>query len=308
MTSVRRPMRVLGLMSGTSADGIDVALVRISGAPPKLTAKLEGFFTTPYPPRVRAAVLRLANGAPTTAAEASQLNFLLGELFARTALAACRRFGIAPEKVDLIGSHGQTVYHQGSPAPFAGARVASTLQLGEPAVIAERTGITTVADFRPADIAAGGQGAPLVPFVDNLLYRHARQGRIALNIGGIANVTVIPAGARPEAVFAFDTGPGNMVVDALVSHFTAAPKWRFADDSFRSSSENCWSTLTSTRSLRKRPVENSLDRITLRGYFERDGVAALARKTSCGRLRCSQLSPSPKRFDASFARERASSK
>jgi anhydro-N-acetylmuramic acid kinase len=220
MTRVRRPMRVLGLMSGTSADGIDVALVRISGAPPKLASKLEGFLTTPYPPPVRAAVLRLANGAATTAAEASQLNFLLGELFARAALAACRHFGIAPQKVDLIGSHGQTVYHQGSPTPFAGARVASTLQLGEPAVIAERTRITTVADFRPADIAAGGQGAPLVPFVDYLLYRHARQGRIALNIGGIANVTVIPAAARPEAVFAFDTGPGNMVVDALVSHFT----------------------------------------------------------------------------------------
>jgi anhydro-N-acetylmuramic acid kinase len=127
--------------------------------------------------------------------------------------------------VDLIGSHGQTIYHQGSPARFLGAgRVAATMQIGEPAIIAERTGVTTIADFRPADMAAGGQGAPLVPFVDYLLYRDARRGRVALNIGGIANVTVIPAGARAQDVFAFDTGPGNMVIDALVRHFTQGKK------------------------------------------------------------------------------------
>ncbi len=124
----------------------------------------------------------------------------------------------------MIGSHGQTVFHQGVPSRFAGHRVASTLQIGDPSVIAARTGITTVGDFRPADMAAGGQGAPLVPFVDFLLYRHKRIGRAALNIGGIANVTVIPAGATLEDVFAFDTGPGNMVIDALVRHFTRRPK------------------------------------------------------------------------------------
>ncbi len=214
-------MRVLGLMSGTSADGIDVALARISGAPPNLRARLENFVTVPYPARVRAAVLRIANGEPTTTAEISQLNFLLGELFAAAALKACRRFRVSPGKIALIGSHGQTIFHQGKASPFLGAkRVASTLQIAEPAVIAQRTGITTVADFRPADMAAGGQGAPLVPFVDYLLYRDARRGRAALNIGGIANVTVIPAGARAKDVFAFDTGPGNMIVDALVSHFS----------------------------------------------------------------------------------------
>jgi anhydro-N-acetylmuramic acid kinase len=213
-------MRVLGLMSGTSADGMDVALVRVAGRPPALRARLERFATIPYPARVRAAILRLANGAAASAAEVSQLHFLLGEQFASAALAACRRFGISPRAVDLIGSHGQTVFHQGRASRFLGARVASTLQLGEPAVIAARTGITTIADFRPADMAAGGQGAPLVPFVDYLLYRDARRGRVALNIGGIANVTVIPAAARPAEVIAFDTGPGNMVVDALVRHLS----------------------------------------------------------------------------------------
>ena len=220
-----RAMRVLGLMSGTSADGIDVALAKISGAPPNLAARLEGFLTLPFPPTIRAAVLRVANGEPTTTGEISQLNFVLGRLFARAALQACRRFRVSLGRIDLIGSHGQTIYHQGKPSrSFGAAPVASTLQIGEPAVIAAETGITTVADFRPADMAAGGQGAPLVPFVDYLLSRDASRGRVALNIGGIANVAVIPRSAQPEQVFAFDTGPGNMVVDALVRHFTRGRK------------------------------------------------------------------------------------
>ena len=214
-------MRVLGMMSGTSADGIDVALARISGAPPKLSVKFEAHHHVRFPSSVRDAILRLANGAATTTAEISQLNFLLGEQFAAAAIAACKQWRISIKQISLIGSHGQTVFHQGVATRFAGARrMASTLQIGEPSVIAERTGITTIADFRPADMAAGGQGAPLVPFVDYLLYRDARRGRVALNIGGIANITVIPAGAQPADVFAFDTGPGNMIVDALIESFT----------------------------------------------------------------------------------------
>jgi anhydro-N-acetylmuramic acid kinase len=210
-------MRVLGMMSGTSADGIDVALVRISGAPPAILAKLEGHHQVRFPTAVRDGILRLADGAPTTTAEISQLNFLLGEEFARAAIAACKAWRVPLRRISLIGSHGQTIFHQGVPARFLGARrVISTLQIGEPSIIAERTGIATIGDFRPADMAAGGQGAPLVPFVDYLLYRHARIGRVALNIGGIANLTVIPAGARAQDVFAFDTGPGNMIVDAIV--------------------------------------------------------------------------------------------
>jgi anhydro-N-acetylmuramic acid kinase len=214
-------MRVLGLMSGTSADGIDVALVRISGAPPGISAKLEGHHHVRFPSAVRDAILRLAEGSPTTTAEISQLNFLLGEEFARAAIAACKAWGVPLRRISLIGSHGQTIFHQGVPTRFLGGRrVSSTLQIGEPSVIAERTGIATIGDFRPADMAAGGQGAPLVPFVDYLLYRDARIGRVALNIGGIANVSVIPAGARARDVFAFDTGPGNMIVDAIVEMAT----------------------------------------------------------------------------------------
>ena len=210
----------LGIMSGTSADGIDVALVRMSGR----KASLENFAAFPFPRQVQKAILKLGEGRPVTTGEISQLNFLLGELFAGAALAACKKFRVAPAQIDVIGSHGQTVFHQGMPTRFNGQRVASTLQIGDPSVIAVRTGITTVGDFRPADMAAGGQGAPLVPFVDFLLYRHPRIGRVALNIGGIANVTVIPAGAKLEDVFAFDTGPGNMVIDALVRHFTHGRK------------------------------------------------------------------------------------
>ncbi len=210
----------LGIMSGTSADGIDVALVRVNGR----KATLENFAAFPFPRKAQKAVLQLGEGRAVTTGEISQLNFLLGEIFASAALAACRKFRVAPSRIDVIGSHGQTVFHQGVPSLFNGHRVASTLQIGDPSVIAARTGITTVGDFRPADMAAGGQGAPLVPFVDFLLYRHSRLGRVALNIGGIANVTAIPAGATLQDVFAFDTGPGNMVIDALVRHFTQGQK------------------------------------------------------------------------------------
>jgi anhydro-N-acetylmuramic acid kinase len=226
-SSSNKSFRVIGLMSGTSADGIDVAVARISGAPPNLRAKLEHATSIPFRREIRETVLRVANGAASSSQEISELNFALGGLFADAAIEACRRFRVPLSSVALIGSHGQTIFHQGSPSRFRGMRhPASTLQIGEPAIIAARTGVTTIADFRPADIAAGGQGAPLVPFVDYLLYRDAKAGRVALNIGGIANVTVIPASAKPESVFAFDTGPGNMIIDALMQHFSAG-KSRF---------------------------------------------------------------------------------
>jgi anhydro-N-acetylmuramic acid kinase len=217
----RKLMRVLGMMSGTSVDGIDVVSVLMSGAPPKLSAQLEAHHHVPFPAYLRERILRVAGGEPATTADLSELNFLLGEQYARAALDACRKWRVRTNDVALIGSHGQTIFHLGSAARFAGkVRTPSTLQIGDISVIAQRTGITTIGDFRPADMAAGGQGAPLVPFVDYLLYRDERAGRVALNIGGIANVTVIPAGASPSDVFAFDTGPGNMIVDALVSRIT----------------------------------------------------------------------------------------
>ena len=215
-----KPLLVLGLMSGTSADGIDVALARISGAPPHLNARLLGHTSFNFPPALRKEILRVAEQQPFSAGELSQLNFRLGHIYADAALAACEKFKIAPKRVDLIGNHGQTIFHQGQPVKYFGRPTASTLQIGEGSTIAARTGITTVSDFRPADMALGGQGAPLVPFADYVLYRHPKLGRVSLNIGGIANVTVIPAGARPDQVFAFDTGPGNMLIDALVQHFT----------------------------------------------------------------------------------------
>jgi anhydro-N-acetylmuramic acid kinase len=219
-----RGMLVLGIMSGTSADGIDVALARISGAPPRVKARLLNHTAVKFPAQVRAEILRVAEQRTITAGELSQLNFRLGQLFAAAAKTACPRFRVALSSVDLIGSHGQTIFHQGVPVPYLGGRVASTLQIGEPAVIAARTGVTTVADFRPADMAVGGQGAPLVPYADYLLYSDRKLGRVSLNLGGIANVTVIPAGAARETVFAFDTGPANMLIDALVAHFTRGRK------------------------------------------------------------------------------------
>jgi anhydro-N-acetylmuramic acid kinase len=215
-----KSMLVLGLMSGTSADGIDVALARISGAPPRLRAKLLDHTSSKFPAALRKEILRVAEQHSITAGELSQLNFRLGEVFAKATLAACRKFRVSPKGIALIGSHGQTIFHQGAPAPYLGRPTTSTLQIGEPSVIAARTGITTVGDFRPADIALGGQGAPLVPYADFLLYRHEKLGRVSLNLGGIANITVIPAAAKPEQIYAFDTGPANMLIDALVAHFS----------------------------------------------------------------------------------------
>jgi anhydro-N-acetylmuramic acid kinase len=207
-------MRVAGIMSGTSLDGIDVAIVDIAGRGWSKRVKTVALASTPYPRGVREALLGVSNCATHTA-EISRLNFLLGGLYADAILHACRKTRVPLKSIELIGCHGQTIYHQSR---------AHTLQIGEGAVIAERTGIPVVCDFRPRDIAAGGCGAPLVPYVDYLLLRHRRRGRVALNIGGIANITVIPPGARPEQVVAFDTGPGNMVIDALVSLHTGGRK------------------------------------------------------------------------------------
>src|SRR5579862_4465564 len=198
-------MRVAGLISGTSVDGIDVAVIDISDH-----IEIAATKTVPYPREVRRAIL-----SPLDLPTLSRLNFLLGELFAE-ALAQC---GVPLDTIDLIGSHGQTIFHEGEPVDFLGRKIASTLQIGEASVIAARTGIETISDFRTADMAAGGKGAPLVPFLDYQLFRHPEMARIALNIGGIANITVIPAGAKPEDVVAFDTGPGNMVIDALAPPF-----------------------------------------------------------------------------------------
>src|ERR1035441_4952844 len=209
-------MMIAGVMSGTSADGINVALVKLSGRErgqecPRYT--LLGHEEYPFPAPVRRAILGMMNAELSHVADLARLNFLLGELYAEAVAKTARKHRV---KLDLVGCHGQTLYHQGVAERFLGRKLAVTWQTGEGAVIAARLGVPVVSDFRPADIAAGGKGAPLVPFLDHLLYRDQRVGRIAQNIGGIANLTAIPAGASLRQVVAFDTGPGNMVIDGVM--------------------------------------------------------------------------------------------
>ena len=238
-------MIVAGVMSGTSADGINVALLRIgdragsthvgTGAAPVLPAssskrgrgrprhtkvQLLAHAEYPYPAAVRRAVLAAMNAERASVADLARLSFRLGALYAKAVLTTQRKFRI---KAELVGCHGQTLYHQGEPAEFLGQKIATTWQTGEAALVAARVGVPVVSDFRPADMAAGGKGAPLVPFLDYLLYRDERAGRVVQNIGGIANLTSIPARASADQVVAFDTGPGNMVIDAVTEQLFGMP-------------------------------------------------------------------------------------
>ena len=200
-------MRIVGLMSGTSADGVDAAIVDID----KNKVKLLAFDTFEYPQKLRKNILEIAEQKICRAADISQLNFATGEVFAEAVIKLCRKSRINLKTIDLIGSHGQTIYHNPK------GKFRSTLQIGEPSIIAQRTGIITVADFRPKDMAAGGQGAPLVPFADYWLFRDKKINRAVQNIGGIANVTYLSANCKPRGIIAFDTGPGNMVIDRITN-------------------------------------------------------------------------------------------
>ena len=227
-------MIVAGIMSGTSADGINVAFIKLASAQAvrsratrpsassssNLKFKFLAQAEYPYPKPVRQAVLQAMNAKQVSVADLARLNFLLAELYADAVIATQRRFHL---KAELIGCHGQTLYHQGEPTKFLGRNLTVTWQTGEGAVIAARVGVPVVSDFRPADMAVGGKGAPLVPFHDYLLYRDPKIGRIVQNIGGIANLTAIPAGASPKQVTAFDTGPGNMVIDASTDRLFGQP-------------------------------------------------------------------------------------
>ncbi len=208
---------VAGVMSGTSADGVDVAICRISpsrvvGGTP--VVKLLGHAGFAYPRAVRAAVLAAMDAKAMSVAEMSRLNWRLGEIYADAVAKVAEKIGV---KVGLVGCHGQTIYHQGVASRYLGSDVRCTWQTGEASVIAERLRAPVVSDFRPADLAAGGQGAPLVPMLDYVMFRSAKVSRVLQNLGGIGNLTAIPAGAGVDALMAFDTGPGNMVIDACMS-------------------------------------------------------------------------------------------
>ena len=204
---MKKSMIVAGVMSGTSADGIDVALVRISESSGEPKIKLLTHHAEPYPKALRNAVLGAMNAERTSAAELARLNWRLGIAYAEAVSAAVVAH---PIKLDLVGCHGQTIYHQGRPALYAGRSLACTWQLGEPALIAATVGVPVVSNFRPADMAADGQGAPLVPFLDFALFAHSKRARVLQNIGGIGNLTFIPAAAKADQLLAFDTGPGNI--------------------------------------------------------------------------------------------------
>ena len=243
----KNPKKVIGLMSGTSIDGIDACLVEISGNGLHTRINVLAFETYPYNDATRTAILDTCNPETGTVDKVCQLNFHLGKLFANAATAIANKAHISIKDIDLIGSHGQTVYHIPDQATMEKtedrsqkleargqksevrekeawdlSHIRSTLQIGEPSVIAQETGVTTVADFRPRDMAAGGQGAPLVPYVDFILFRDKEKGRALQNIGGIANVTVLPKNCGINDVIAFDTGPGNMIIDRITEFVTNA--------------------------------------------------------------------------------------
>lgn len=208
-----KAMIVAGVMSGTSADGVDVALCRVSPVNGGARVKVLGHRATKYPAKLRKAVLAAMDAKNTSTAELARLNWRLGEIYADAVVAASRETGLKPQ---LIACHGQTIYHQGAAMKYLGTPLRCTWQTGEAAVIAERLRAPVVSDFRPADMAAGGQAAPLVPMFDFCAFHDAKKNRLLLNLGGIANVTVLPAACKSTDVLAFDTGPANMVIDACM--------------------------------------------------------------------------------------------
>ena len=215
---------VIGFMSGTSADGLDAVLAEIYGHGTATRVKQRDFVFIPFAPEVRAEILRLASGGSAAAADFCRMNFLLGELYCEAGRELCRHAGVSKEDIDLIGNHGQTFWHIPNEEEYLGHRLRSTLQLGEDAMLAEEFSCPVVGDFRVRDMAAGGLGAPLVPYTEFLLYRSETEHTALQNIGGIGNITLLPAGCALSDVTAFDTGPGNMLIDAAIARITNGEK------------------------------------------------------------------------------------
>ncbi|MCL2008844.1 MAG: anhydro-N-acetylmuramic acid kinase [Treponema sp.] len=204
----------IGLMSGTSLDGMDAALLEIEGSSFDTKVNFMEFLTLPYDNELRSILMNTVMGDDGGSRLICALNFLIGDIASSACIELCKKAGIQAQEIDFIGSHGQTIYHLNESIPLAGRMIRGTLQIGEAAIIAERLGTVTVSDFRVRDMAAGGQGAPLVPYTEYLLYRKEKKTIALQNIGGIGNITLLPASCKAEDVLAFDTGPGNMIIDA----------------------------------------------------------------------------------------------
>jgi anhydro-N-acetylmuramic acid kinase len=284
---------ITGLMSGTSADGIDAVVAKIGRADVKLRAEVLAHLHRPFKPALRQQILRVCLHG--SVAEICELNFLLGERFAEAALAVIRKANLQPRQITAIGSHGQTIHH------LPNASTPSTLQIGEPAVIAERTGIPTVADFRVRDMAAGGQGAPLVPFADWALFTDSLRPRIVQNVGGIGNLTFLPPRAKLEDVLAFDTGPGNMVLDAVVSAMSHGRENYDRNGGWAARgkvSEKLLAKMMSHHFLKKRPPKT-----TGREEFGEPFVQGILRSARRMRLRAEDIVATTTAFTASSIAE-----
>ena len=255
---VTTAMIVAGIMSGTSADGIDVALVRVQGRPPALRFELLHHYAVAYPAALRRAVLAAMAASRASVPDLARLNVRLSVAYADAVMAACKEAGVA--RPELVGCHGQTIYHQGYAASYVGERVVTTWQLGDGDWIAARCGAPVISDLRQADMAAGGKGAPLVPFFDFLAFTDRKRQRIALNLGGIANITVLAARAKPSEVVAFDTGPGNMVIDAAMELLTRGKRTFDANGRLAAKGrvdERVLNTLLEAKYFRQKPPKSA---------------------------------------------------
>ena len=212
----KKTRMVIGLMSGTSIDGIDAAIVEISGSGTGATVRQIDFITVPFPDGFKELVLRNSQTGTSDVADISRINFLLAQFYADAVHQLCEHAGVDIRKVDLIGSHGQTIHHLPRAERMFGRNVSATFQIGDPSVLAKLTGVVTVGDFRVGDVALGGQGAPLVPYFDYILFKSDKKSRALLNLGGIGNISYLPRGCQSGDVVAFDTGPGNMVIDQMM--------------------------------------------------------------------------------------------
>ena len=296
----KQTIRVIGLMSGTSADGMDAALVDITGYGLSTKIKTLGFVSLPYSEEIRNEILRLASGREGDSRDFCLFSFLLGQLSLEACLAVCKEAGVSPETVDLVGSHGQTLWHIPIAESYCGRQVRGTLQLGEPSLICENFGCPVVSDFRVRDLAAGGQGAPLVPYAEYLLYRREDQTVGLQNIGGIGNLTVLPKGGRPGDTFAFDTGPGNMVMDQIVERVTNGHMRYDAGGALAAQgecSESLLSWMLQDPYLKKAPPKS-----TGREYYGKDYVDALTEKAKEAGISETDLLATACRFTAECIR------